>query len=155
MGLEIERKFIIDKLPFDLSSYDYHEIEQGYLTRNPVVRIRKEDDTYYLTYKSKGRLIKEEYNLPLTKEAYEELLPKISGNLIKKIRYLIPYNQELTIEFDVFKGMFKGLMLAEVEFSSEKEANSFVPPEWFGRDVTYTGEYQNSKLSLMNEFTIN
>lgn len=38
-------------------------------------------------------------------------------------------------------------MLAEVEFETEEEANAFVPPEWFGRDVTYSGEYQNSRLS--------
>ena len=50
--MEIERKFLIKKLPEDLSSYAFHDIEQGYLSREPVVRIRKEDDKYYLTYKA-------------------------------------------------------------------------------------------------------
>ena len=53
----------------------------------------------------------------------------------------------MTIEFDVFEGKFEGLMLAEVEFETEEEANAFVPPEWFGRDVTYSGEFQNSRLA--------
>ena len=54
--MEIERKFLISKenLPADLNSYPHHRLEQGYLSTAPVVRIRKEDDNYYLTYKSKG-----------------------------------------------------------------------------------------------------
>lgn len=54
--MEIERKFLIKKglLPAELESYPFHEIEQGYLCTNPVVRIRRQDDEYYLTYKSKG-----------------------------------------------------------------------------------------------------
>ena len=71
--MEIERKFLISKenLPADLNSYPHHRLEQGYLSTAPVVRIRKEDDNYYLTYKSKGLMTREEYNLPLTKESYE------------------------------------------------------------------------------------
>ena len=53
----------------------------------------------------------------------------------------------MTIEFDVFEGAYAGLMLAEVEFSSEEDANAFVPPAWFTKDVTFSGEYQNSRLS--------
>lgn len=54
--MEIERKFLISKenLPADLDAYPHHKLEQGYLSTAPVVRIRKEDDNYYLTYKSKG-----------------------------------------------------------------------------------------------------
>ena len=68
MGKEIERKFIIKELPADLESYAYHELEQGYLNTAPVVRVRREDDTYYLTYKGSGFIEREEYNLPLTKD---------------------------------------------------------------------------------------
>ena len=54
--MEIERKFLIKKelLPAELESYPFHEIEQGYLCTNPVVRTRRQDDEYYLTYKSKA-----------------------------------------------------------------------------------------------------
>lgn len=144
--MEIERKFLIDTLPENLSQYPFHQLEQGYLCTEPVVRIRREDDNYYLTYKSKGLMVREEYNLPLTRQAYEHLLPKTDGILISKKRYLIPLN-ELTIELDVFEGELAPLRLAEVEFETEEEANAFVPPEWFGEDVTYSTEYHNSTLS--------
>lgn len=144
--MEIERKFLIDTLPENLSQYPFRQLEQGYLCTEPVVRIRREDDNYYLTYKSKGLMVREEYNLPLTRQAYEHLLPKTDGIVISKKRYLIPLN-ELTIELDVFEGELAPLLLAEVEFETEEEANAFVPPEWFGEDVTYSTEYHNSTLS--------
>ena len=145
--MEIERKFLIDPLPENLSQYPFRQLEQGYLCTEPVVRIRREDNEYYLTYKSKGLMVREEYNLPLTKEAYEHLLPKIDGILITKNRYLIPLSEKLTIELDIFEGELAPLVLAEVEFSSEEEANRFTPPEWFGEEVTYSTKYHNSTLS--------
>lgn len=147
--MEIERKFLIETAPEGYDSYPFHVIEQAYLCTEPVVRIRKEDSSYYLTYKSKGLLSREEYNLPLTEESYGHLLKKADGNILTKKRYLIPVEgrPDLTIEFDVFEGAYAGLMLAEVEFSSEEDANAFVPPAWFTKDVTFSGEYQNSRLS--------
>ena len=147
--MEIERKFLIPALPDDLESYAFHLIEQGYLCTDPVVRIRRQDDDYILTYKGKGMMCREEYNLPLNKEAYEHLKQKIDGNLISKKRYLIPLNTELTIELDVFEGYLEPLVLAEVEFPTEAMAMSFVPPKWFGEDVTFSGEYHNSYLSQL------
>ena len=145
--MEIERKFLINEIPFPLDGYKRREIEQAYLCTEPVVRIRKSDDKYYMTYKSKGKISREEYNLPLTKEAYEHLLTKADGNILTKTRYEIPHKDNLIIEFDVFHGKFEGLFLAEVEFETEEQAKEYIPPEWFGRDVSLTGEYQNSVLS--------
>ena len=148
--MEIEKKFLIQSLkdvPGDISDYDYHDLEQGYLSTAPVVRVRKEDDTYYLTYKGSGMLVREEYNLPLTKESYEHLITKADGIVIKKRRYLIPLDNGLTCELDVFHGKYEGLLLAEVEFSSEEDANGFVPPTWFGADVTFDSRYHNSNMS--------
>ena len=71
--MEIERKYLIRKLPENLETYAYHDIEQAYLCTAPVVRIRRQDDRYILTYKSSGMMAHEEYNLPLTREAYEHL----------------------------------------------------------------------------------
>lgn len=100
-------------------------------------------------YKGKGLLSREEYNLPLNKEAYEHLLAKADGIILTKKRYMIPVpgNDHLTIELDVFEGHYDGLILAEVEFASEEEAKAFNPPAWFGEDVTFSGEYHNSRLS--------
>lgn len=147
--MEIERKFLIQsqRLPKNLQDYPFHQIEQGYLCTEPVVRIRRQDDQYYLTYKSKGLLSREEYNLPLTKEAYLHLKPKADGLVISKTRYLIPEKDNLTIELDVFHNEYKGLLLAEVEFPSEEAANAYVPPLWFGEDVTLSSKYHNSTLS--------
>ena len=151
MGMEIERKYTIKKLPDDLSSYDHHMIEQAYLTTEPTIRVRREDDTYYMTYKGVGgansSLSHEEYNLPLTKESYETLSGKADGNVIRKKRVLIPYGK-YTIELDIFAEPFKPLIIAEVEFPSVDEANAFTPPDWFDEDVTDRREYRNAYLAL-------
>ena len=143
--MEIERKFTVKKLP-DLSKYDFHVMEQGYLNTEPVIRVRKEDDTYYLTYKGKGLLAREEYNLPLTEEAYHHLVEKADGIIIRKKRYLIPY-EKYTIELDVFEKPYDTLIIAEVEFETEEEATVFQSPDWFAEDVTYDLRYHNSNLS--------
>ena len=144
--MEIERKFLIKNMPDNLEQYKYHDIEQAYLCTSPVVRIRKQDDEYYLTYKSKGMMAREEYNLPLGREGYEHLLPKADGNILTKRRYLIPLDDGHMVELDVFDGVKKGLIMAEVEFESEEAAKEFIPQEWFGEDVTYDSRYQNSNM---------
>ncbi len=147
--MEIERKFLIDKIPdsIDLSSLKCRRIEQGYLCTEPVVRVRRDNDDYYLTYKSKGLMAREEYNLPLNEAAYNTLIKKADGNIITKTRYEIPEKNNLTIELDIFEGKFSGLLLAEVEFSSEAEALAYTPPAWFGKDVTKDASYHNSNMA--------
>jgi len=145
--MEIERKYLIHKLPAHLDNYPHRTLEQAYLCTEPVVRVRRDADDYVLTYKSKGLMVREEYNLPLTQEAYQHLLGKADGRIITKERYCIPCQDNLLIELDVFAGDLAPLFLAEVEFSSEEEANAFTPPDWFGEDVTFSSEYHNSTLS--------
>ncbi len=159
--MEIERKFTIRALPEQLSQYPFHQIEQAYLNTDPVVRIRKQDDDYYLTYKGKGLMAREEYNLPLNKEAYYHLREKADGNIIAKKRYLIPIEQptftsdykipidqiSLTIELDIFEAPFENLVIAEVEFPDEGTAAAFCPVDWFLEDVSNDPAYHNSNLS--------
>lgn len=145
--MEIERKFLPNQLPENLSGYEVHQIEQGYLCTDPVVRIRRSDDNCYLTYKARGLLAREEYNLPLNAEAYAHLKPKADGRIIQKKRYLIPLDDRLTVELDIFEGDLKPLVLAEVEFTSKEEAEAFLPPPWLGTDVTYDRHYHNSEMS--------
>lgn len=160
--MEIERKFTIKQLPEELDKYPSRYIEQGYLNALPVVRVRKEDDEYYLTYKGSGMMAREEFNLPLTKDAYYHLREKTDGKIISKRRYLIPLpnpavqegsrkppaDYSLTIELDVFDPPFAPLIMAEVEFGSKEAAEAFVPPDWFDEDVTYRQEYHNSYMAL-------
>lgn len=145
--MEIERKFLIKELPANLDSYPHSTLEQGYLCTDPVIRIRKDGEKYELTYKSAGLMLREEYNLPLTKEAYRHLLPKVDGNFISKERYRIPLDAGHTIELDIFQGTLAPLILAEVEFSTPEDATAFRPPEWFSEEVTSDPAYQNSNLS--------
>lgn len=145
--MEIERKFLVSGIPDNLSQYRCRYIEQGYLSIDPVVRVRRDDSQYYLTYKGKGMMAREEYNLPLTAQSYQHLLEKADGNIITKRRYEIPDGTGKTIELDIFDGIFSGMVLAEVEFDSVGEANSYTPPDWFEREVTQDRTYHNSYLS--------
>lgn len=144
--MEIERKFLPLRLPEGLETYPAHHIEQGYLCMDPVVRVRHSGEKYYMTYKGKGLMTRQEENLPLTEESYRHLLAKADGNIISKTRYRIPFGSYV-IELDVFEPPFAPLVLAEVEFPTEEEANSFIPPDWFGADVTFDPAYHNSVMS--------
>lgn len=164
--MEIERKFTLRRLPDGLDSYVCLHMEQAYLCTDPVIRIRKENDNYYLTYKGKGLLAREEANLPLHEEAYAHLLKKADGLVIQKDRYLIPIENpsfdmdalakagiyeipdhlRLKIELDIFKSP-SGLIMAEVEFPSIELANAYQMPDWFEKDVTDDKAYHNSNMS--------
>ena len=143
--MEIERKFLVDlsDLPFDPKDYPARKIEQAYLCTAPVVRIRRDNDDFFLTYKSKGMMVREEYNLPLTKESYYHLLLKADGRIITKTRYVIPIENGLFVELDIFEGDLAPLVLAEIEFPDE----AFAKASWLKEDVTYSSEYHNSTLS--------
>lgn len=159
--MEIERKFLINRLPADLASYRHLVIQQAYLNTDPVLRIRRQDDDYYLTYKGKGLMAREEYNLPLNEQAYYHLLDKADGIVISKKRYLIPIAEpafadgytvpvkpiDLKIELDIFDPPLAPLIIAEVEFPDEEMANAFLPPPWLSEDVTNDPKYHNSNLS--------
>lgn len=157
---EIEKKFLIKKLPDNLEQYKKFEIEQGYLMPNIsglIIRIRKYGDEFILTYKSKIKSNNEslkicrEEELPLTLEAYEYLKTKIEGNLVEKSRYIVPLENNLKAEIDIFKGYLTDLKMVEVEFKSEEEANAFIPPYWFDKDVTSDKRYGNGYLSNIDD----
>ena len=150
--MEIERKFLPDPdlLPFRPEDYPIRRIEQGYLCTSPVVRVRRDNDDYILTYKSEGLMVREEYNLPLTEEGYRHLIAKADGRVIRKNRYVIPLEDGLTLELDIFDGDLKGLVIAEIEFPDEDAALSYRPPAWLGEDVTLSPLYHNSVLSRMD-----
>ena len=158
--MEIERKFTLKRLPDHLDSYPFHIIEQAYLNTSPVIRVRKEDDHYYMTYKGQGLMAREEYNLPLDEESYQHLLTKADGNIISKKRFCIPIENpqfssgyvplttpKLIIELDVFAAPFAPLIMAEVEFPDVEMANAFLAPDWFDEDVTQNPAYHNSNMS--------
>ena len=144
--MEIERKFLVGELP-DLNGVKSSEIVQGYVSFSPEIRVRRLDDKYYRTEKGEGMVVRTESEWEISKEEAEKMFKEVRTNLIEKTRYYISYNKH-TIELDIYKGIFKGLIVAEVEFESIEEANNFTPPEWFLEDISEKREYRNKILAL-------
>lgn len=159
--MEIERKFLLRELPAHLESYPHYEIEQAYITTNPVIRVRKKtvyhqtDETastnYILTIKSSGLLARQEFELPIEEAAYINLCKKADGNVIAKTRYKIPLSQNLVLELDIFSGLFTGLTMGEIEFPDEASAKSYTPPAFIRKEVTFDTRFHNSTMSSMSK----
>lgn len=147
--MEIERKFLTERerIPFDITTFPCLQISQAYISFSPVIRIRRSNEAYTLTVKGKGLLSREEFELPLEREEYEALQKKAEGAAIVKKRWLVPVADGLTAEVDFYEGALEGLTTTEVEFPSLEDAKAFVPPEWFGRDVSREKRYQNAALA--------
>ena len=145
--MEIERKFLPSALPPEVLSSPSKRLSQCYISTSPTIRIRQSDEDYILTVKGKGLVAREEWELPLTKEEYLHLLPKAETAAVEKRRYFYPLPDGLTAEVDVYEGVLAGLMTVEVEFSSSEEAQRFLPPAWFGPDITSDVRYTNSALA--------
>lgn len=153
---EIEKKYLINKLP-DLSKARKLSISQYYIniSPDPIIRARKIGYEFFLTYKSKIDSEKqvhvcEEYELPITSEIYNKLSKCKIGNEIIKTRYVLSINDLLKAEIDVFDGHLKGLSVAEVEFKTIEDAENFIPPSWFGKDITGVKKFINSQLAIIN-----
>jgi adenylate cyclase len=146
---EIERKFLIKKLPEELAQFPHDEITQGYLAVAPggvQVRLRKKGAMRSLTYKRGGKGTREEREIRLSAEQFEALWPATAGRRLTKVRYEVPW-KEHTIEIDIYNGRHQGLVVAEVEFSDEKSCAAFEPPDWIGEEVTGKSRYSNVALA--------
>ncbi|SFR68401.1 CYTH domain-containing protein [Anaeromicropila populeti] len=161
--MEIERKFLVKTLPEKLEQYEKKEIEQGYLCTNPTVRIRKCNEEYILTYKSRFGIpeslertakVCNEVEVPLNEEGYWHLKAKVDDHMVYKTRYLVPIADELKAEVDVFHGNLDGLLLVEVEFKEEEAANQFSIPSWFGEDVSLDKRFTNVYLSKVENILL-
>jgi len=148
-GIEIERKFLVATPP---SGHDRHPstaIEQGYLAiadDGTEVRIRRRDGAATLTVKGRGGRSRVEEELEIGGERFERLWPLTAGRRIEKRRYEIP-EDGATIELDVYEGDLAGLVVAEIEFGSEEDADAFSGPDWLGREVTDDARYKNQSLA--------
>ena len=161
--MEIERKYLVSHLPDDLNLYEHIEIEQAYLCSSPTLRIRRMGDSYILTVKERlllnsSAIHNREEEFSLSPQSYQTLLSKCDSGMVSKTRYRIPLSQQtgnpeygnLVAELDVFHGRHDGLLLVEVEFPDTLSANNFIPPEWFGEDVSNEPCYRNSFLASMS-----
>ena len=146
---EIERKFLIRKLPDGLTSHPHNDISQGYLVSlddGLQVRLRKSGERYTLTFKRGTGNVREEREVELTGMQFDALWPATEGKRLVKTRYEIPLG-ELTVEIDVYHERHQGLIVAEVEFDEEDAAKNFQPPDWLGDDVTGDPRYSNQLLA--------
>jgi len=145
MAKEIERKFLVDtgKLP---TLPKGHIMKQGYVpTQGITVRARISDDQAFLTLKGRATgLSRSEFEYPIPVKDAQQILDELCAHpLIEKTRYLIPHGEH-TWELDIFEGDNQGLIVAEIELSSENEA--FELPEWTTKEVSYDTRYRNSNL---------
>lgn len=146
---EIERKFLLKRLPDDLASYRHREIEQGYLviaTDGVQVRLRRDGEKHLLTYKRNRGESREEREVELTATQFAVLWPATEGKRLTKTRYDVPFAGRV-VEVDVYRGRHEGIVVAEVEFETEAAARDFVVPDWFGEDVTHDPRYSNQLLA--------
>lgn len=149
MSREIERKFLVRKLPDDLTTYPNNEISQGYLVSlddGTQVRLRKAGSRYSLTFKRGAGRVREEREVELSAEQFDALWPATEGKRLAKTRYEIPLSDRV-VEIDVYHERHEGLIVAEVEFGDEEAAQNFQPPDWLGDDVTGDPRYSNQLLA--------
>ena len=148
MGIEIERKFLVNKEKWDQVTKEKQSLyRQGYIVSDPAktIRVRLTDEAAFLTIKglTVGASRAEfEYSIPVSDA--QQLLDDFCDSVVSKIRYFITYANKLW-EVDEFLGDNEGLMVAEIELESEDE--SFSLPDWVGKEVTSEKQYSNSNLA--------
>ncbi len=158
-NLEIEKKYLIsvEELPFKLENLEKLSIEQAYISTRPTIRIRKSDEEYILTVKTKNG-IKNVDNLKVNKELetlidweeYENLLNLVNRQetrIMSKNRYILKLENGFIAEIDEFLGEYKGVYIVEVEFKNFEEVENFQKPTWFGKDVSSNKEFSNAYMA--------
>lgn len=158
MAKEIERKFLVKEIPTIPKGSKTYEIEQYYTSIKPEIRFRKvrninsNQSHYYLTRKGIGAQIREEIETSINETLYTANQNYMKGRVIRKIRTRIPINGNLVAELDVYQDI--DLKVVEVEFENERAANEFIPPDWFGEEVTRDYRYKNKNLATVDEVLV-
>ena len=156
MHLEIERKFVPSAAPDSALLGAGVALRQGYLAEegDTTVRLRVVDGSAIVTIKTGRGLARTEVEVPITASEAEALWPATEGRRVQKVRYRVPLNDggaadrgPLIAEIDLYGGDLAGLCTIEVEFTSVEAADSFDPPEWFGREVTGDRRWTNNVLA--------
>lgn len=148
--MEIERQFLVRKLPKLPATFDY--IEQGYIALAPEYeeRIRAVNHRQFIrTVKRGAGLMRQEQETAISHDEFERLKANLSPGtcIIEKRRYYIFLPGGETAELNLHEGALKGFNYVEVEFPSRKAAKAFTPPDWFGREVTYDKRFSYGRLA--------
>ena len=168
MKKEIERKYTVNDFPDDLKIKDIIEIEQAFIYRdiNTIIRIRKIQNKkntsieYIYTVKTKGDIEYDEnyekianvYEIEnsIQENEYNELIKNKISNVIRKTRIVIPIENNLHVEMDVYYEYLDGFLTAEIEFPNKHITNTFQKPKWLGEEIGYK-ELSNWNLSNMTK----
>ncbi len=147
--IEIERKFLVTSEAFKSLAHSKHTIAQGYLNSNPerTVRIRIRGESGFLTIKGKGSetgMTRFEWETEISLLEAKPLLALCEKGVIHKTRYEVKVGKHV-YEVDVFSDDNQGLIIAEIELTSESE--TFEKPDWIGKEVTNDNRYYNAYLS--------
>ncbi len=146
--LEIERKFLMDGFPIGLEILSEVEIEQGYVSTEPEVRIRKAVDRntgreeFRMTIKGEGDLTRNEIETSITSDFYYDTADFLAVNMIQKDykKYKLgPWKLEVAC---VDPGTPREFYYGEIEFPTEDDAKSFEPPKYLGREITFNEDYK-------------
>ena len=166
MNKEIEKKYAIKNLPDNIEIIKIQDIQQSFIYRDVKshIRLRKLDDRkakttqYIYTVKTKGDIsYNNDYNIAklyeiesyISKDEYENLIKRRTGNMINKTRINVPIENGFVVEIDIYYDYLEGLITAEIEFPDEETAELFKQPDWLGEELGYKN-FSNGKLSLMN-----
>ena len=147
---EIERKFLVARVP-SLDAFEAHELRQGYVTAQSdsiELRVRQKDDAHFMTIKSGDGIQRAETEIAMNAAQFSAIWPLTVGRRLEKVRHIGRLPGGLTLELDIFKGRLAPLALVEVEFATLESAQAFVPPDWFGAEVTEDKRYNNKALAV-------
>lgn len=135
--MEIERQFLVARLPQLPQDYEY--LRQGYVALLPEIRIRQIGTSQFtLTVKRGAGLVREEWETEISPQEFDSLAGRLCPEtcMIEKRRYKLALPGNLVAELHVHEGQLAGFNYVEVEFAALEAAQKFVPPDWFGREVT-------------------
>lgn len=152
-SVEIERKWLIDpsKIPYDLTNAEVYDIEQTYINFSPEIRVHRINNSYFTSAMkanmSSDGMTRDELEIDITEEEYNELYKKREGNTILKTRYQFLSQDGYLMAIDIFHGDLDGLAYLEIEFVSEAESKAYKEPDWVLLDVTADVNYKNGYLA--------
>lgn len=150
MSIEIERKYLVNRLPFSLDDLISATIKQGYVIATEdglELRVRQKQARFFQTIKMGEGLSRTEIEIELSQDQFDRMWPHTDGRRVSKTRYSMPLGHHI-VELDRFEGNLAGLVLVEVEFASEDSSRQFRPPDWFGLEVTEDKRYKNKHLAV-------
>jgi CYTH domain-containing protein len=144
----VERKFLLPSVPEFLETGDERKIRQGYLIHDchQELRVRQNGNNFTQTLKRFGDLSNDEVEISLREGQFEQLWESTLGNRIYKHRTKVDWSGR-TLQIERYQRLLEGLITVEVRFDDRLEAATFLPPAFFGPEVTFDDRFTSSSLA--------